>query len=896
MAILWIPANSESKMIEVFEEYAEQISGEDGNRSEPVSVVGRLLSERFPGKWLVVFDGLDDPSINIHRYLFADLPNSKILVTTRRQNLASQIGATHPLPVNPLDENAALDLLSTYIVSKPSPAIKTGALQKEITFAEREARKSIVKGLGGLPLAISIIGASMREDNGILDCQSYLTWSDEAKDVLLEEDHHFSDFPYSSSVWKAFTFAFQQMLSGAVGNYHTESVANFIASCENSPNIAGYVRLFRLFKRKRSRNSSGLATIDQIRFLENGFFETTVAKLAAANMVTLNRTGNSSESLPYIEMHALVRRWIERKSHDKILSLTAPKIWLLGFGIYDQIIQRRIGPREFEPLMKEIKASLSKRLDSLQVSSIPRAEIVFPFLLEAQENLLESIAHLPAGPEQRGRLREFREELESEITESYENALGSFDWLSMFQEFVRELKEQIEYAVKSDARSKDYKMKDFFLETLDSHGCIPIAFKTAAPSEMSDVGATALIQDVGEDITAKTKSMLEKSLSRDSIKEVKEIAIENSNTSIRQWTDKWDGDVTEVVRRSLNEVFAARSISTVSKGLGDELSLTSDATPEDNNIGSLFQTMTNSSDPRNAFFALLRQAVKAATEHFLTSSPAVDILDAQQDTFMNECESSIRGVLGDRAQEYFHAQSISSEAGKTVFSMLWQLAWPARFPGGLEDLIAQQVVDSISNDLKNAAQMGFVAAFGNETLGEDLAEEVFNRSCVSILFPNWISSGWIDLTSDDENESNYTHLMGGAQVCTLNALQALYDNDAEVFDHDLALQALQRTFECRKTLHDTVMNRLNQPNLTDRTGMGAFFAKMSFEDCDKDLRLIYSILGSATSKGDLATLESLVDLETKWKFGEKDWKTGMGRSSTSSTIRNLRRCNASRMT
>jgi hypothetical protein len=366
--------------------------------------------------------------------------------------------------------------------------------------------------------------------------------------------------------------------------------------------------------------------------------------------------------------------------------------------------------------------------------------------------------------------------------------------------------------------------------------------------------------------------MLEKSLSHDSIKEAKDIVIENSNTSIRQWTDKWDGDVTEVVRRSLNEVFAARSIS---KGLGDELSWRSDATPEDNNIGSLFQTMTNSSDPRNAFFAVLRQAVKAATGNFLTSLLAVDILDAQQDTFMNECESSMRAVLGDRAQEYFHAQSLSSGARNTLFSMLWQFAWPARFPGGLEDLIVQQVVDSISKNLKNAAQVGFIAAFGNETLGEDLAEEVFNRSCVSILFPNWISSGWIDLTSDDEesddeNESNYTHLMGRAQVCTLNALRALYDNHADVVDHDLALQALQRTFECRKALHDTVMNRLNQPNLTDRTGMGAFFAKMSFEDCDKDLCLIYSILGSVTSKGDLATLEILVDIETKWKFGEKD--------------------------
>lgn len=414
-------------------------------------------------------------------------------------------------------------------------------------------------------------------------------------------------------------------------------------------------------------------------------------------------------------MHALVRRWLERKRQDKILSLTVPKIWLLGFGRYDQMIQARIGRREPEPLMKEIKLSLSKKTDSLQINGISRAELVLPFLLDAQGKLADSITLLPAGPEQRRRLREFGEELESEITESYEDTLGSFDWPLMFQEFLRELKEQIEYAVESNAGNKDYNLKDFFLETLDAHGCIPIAFTTATPYEMSEVGTTTVIQDVGEDITAKTKSMLEKSLSRISIKEAKEITIENSSTSIRQWADKWDGDIKEIVRRSLNEVFATRSISTVTTDLGDKPYLQPEVMPEDNSIGSIFQTMTDSSEPKNAFFAVLRQAVKAATGHFLTSSPAVDILDAQRDTFMNECESSMRVALGDRAHD-FHPESPSFEYGKTLFSILWQLARHVRFPGALEDLIAQQVVDSISNDLKKAAQIGFIAAVGNETL------------------------------------------------------------------------------------------------------------------------------------------------------------------------------------
>lgn len=82
MAVLWIPAATEAEMIIAFKHYAQQISGKDADYPEPVSLVGRLLSEKYPGNWVVIFDGLDDASINFQRYKFADLPASKILVTT----------------------------------------------------------------------------------------------------------------------------------------------------------------------------------------------------------------------------------------------------------------------------------------------------------------------------------------------------------------------------------------------------------------------------------------------------------------------------------------------------------------------------------------------------------------------------------------------------------------------------------------------------------------------------------------------------------------------------------------------------------------------------------------------------------------------------------------------
>lgn len=523
--------------------------------------------------------------------------------------------------------------------------------------------------------------------------------------------------------------------------------------------------------------------------------------------------------------------------------------------------------------MKEIKGSLAKGLDALQNSCVPSAEIIFPFLLEAQKNLSKSIGYLPARSKQRGLQRQFSEMLESEITDSYHYNLEDTDWHSVFREFVREFKEQVEYAVESDAKSQDYILKDFFLETLDSHGCIPIAFTAATPYEMSIVGQTSLIEDIMAEITAETESSLEKFLCRDSIQQAAEITHEGSRTAIRQWTKRWDDDVEEIIRRCLSEVLAKRSSAADTEGFAVNTSSPANTAANDRKFGNFLRAMTCSSDPRNAFFAVLRRAVKGATGQFLTRSPAIKILNTQRETFRDSCESALRRGLGDRAQQVIDSQPLSSEAEHdTEFSMLWHLAWPARFPGGLEDLIAQQVVNSISNDLRKAAETGFIAAFehrcqpGPFSLAEDLAEEVFGANN---LFPNWIMSGWIDLPCDDDGsndggESLYTKLIDEARLCTLGAMQAIYDNHAGVIAHESVLKALKRTFECRKELHDTVMSRLNQPHLTDRTGMGPFFAKMYFEGCDKGLRLAYSVLEKTTPTEEVAILEHLAGIENGW--------------------------------
>jgi hypothetical protein len=209
-------------------------------------------------------------------------------------------------------------------------------------------------------LTIAIVGAALRKDSRIpsINSQAYLAWTDEVKDILLEQDPIFSD--YSTSVWKTFQFAFQGILQGTGIHQFAASMAHFAASCENASNRAEYIRLYHQFRIRntesnRSAVTSGGSTIHQLRFLETGIFELALKALAAANMVTVNWMDGGLNDVPYIEMHSLVRRWLGSTNRDKGFTYASSKMWLLGFGMYVQLNGSRVGAARFEPLLKEVK-------------------------------------------------------------------------------------------------------------------------------------------------------------------------------------------------------------------------------------------------------------------------------------------------------------------------------------------------------------------------------------------------------------------------------------------------------------------------------------------------------------------------------------------------------------
>ncbi|RYP14654.1 hypothetical protein DL765_006220 [Monosporascus sp. GIB2] len=488
--------------------------------------------------------------------------------------------------------------------------------------------------------------------------------------------------------------------------------------------------------------------------------------------------------------------------------------------------------------------------------------------------------HLPTGSAQRSRLHQLSRKLESEILKPYDDNLNDIDWDSVFQDWARELGQGVECAVRFDAKQDNYMLKDFFLDTLNSHGCIPIAFGSAAPSELHYVGWTDTIEEIKADIAARTESLLLKHLTWEAFEQLPAITPNQSRAFIRTWSKRWEKDVTEIIRNYLAEVFVKLQSAADTQRLATELPSPSNSAAgvEDQSFGDYLQSMSSSSDPKNAFFVVLRRTVKAATDQYLDSCPAVEILNKRKDTFRDICESAIAKGFGDRAIDALCSQQPSPEAGTdTLFSMLWELAWARRFPGDLDNLIAEKTFNAISDDLKDAAKQGFSNILrgylcNSSSFAQELADKVFSASAIRSMFPNWILSGWIDPLSDDEDsddeEPTYIKPMQESKQQTMSAMKRIYEDRANVADKGTAVQALKSTLHCRKVIHEEVMDRLNQPELTDRTGMGPFFAKMHFEGCDKSLGLACSVLQHGTPEELVETLDHLIYIENAWNLSK----------------------------
>ncbi|RVD80592.1 uncharacterized protein DFL_008487 [Arthrobotrys flagrans] len=792
MAVLWITASSKETIIKGFKQYARQICGERRSLSQPVSIIHQFLSKHFDGRWLLILDGLDDPNVDIGQYIFNGLPNAKVLVTTRYTQVANRIGATCVLQINPLNEGKGTVLLSKYI--NPISTGENSALETELPREETDARIQLVHELGGLPLAISIIGAALRDRNDIpsTSCQAYFKWRAETQDDLLAQDPEFPD--YSSSVRKAFTFAFQGILSGTESDQHAASMAFFIASCENASNTADYFQLYRQLPQ-----SPGLENID---FLKDGSFELATCKLATINMVTWSWPSNRP---PFIEMHSLVKRWIERIYSDRIHSYTVPKMRLLGLHMYNNMMTDQVRESQFTTLMDEIDNLAKQNPGTVYEGWDATPDILLPLLLSSQKELLRAISLVPVGITEIRRFSRFSKTLQSEMNAAYHSNLKDIDWEIFGHKFTKYIVCMANFFCKP--RLEHPKIKGwgptlgpelYSTETLDDCGLN--AFTNGIPGHRAwaAIGHTSLIQDLKMAIMTEMERSIDAYLDPNVVNQAHETLTKRSDSAIHEWIETWILDAEEIIRRTLKKVFTEHC------GAGDE-----------RKHAEHHQAMTSSWDPTKAFFVVLYRVAKAGAEDYLKSSRTIHAFGTQQSNCRDAWEPITRGGLGDK--------------GQRVLDQFWDPTGSIRLER-LGDYAAKLVTYLVADSLMKAAQAGFAKAFGRscpQNPAERLASTVFSRFSVRDIFLSLDSDSLskADCTGLDEAENpdnydsgelSYIQLMDDAQECVIRAMKAAYGNYNQKVSmkgggegdgddaKDLVKQAIHLTMECHAKLSNAI--------------------------------------------------------------------------------------------
>ncbi|PNP60665.1 hypothetical protein FNYG_14607 [Fusarium nygamai] len=771
------------------------------------------------------------------------------------------------MKVTPLDEKAAEELL--VMTAARTANVNTANISESTD--EAQARKRVLRELGYLPAAISVVAGILRGSLGSpqITCEMYLQRCHQARDEDLEESPTLTNY---HSIWKAFEICFQHFVSDQTNNSKRAAhLAYFVASFEDASNFQDSVQLYRVATHRRDQaqnniQNTGFKAINELKFLDHSFFRRSFDKLVSANLITGNWTKSGDDHVPYIEMHSLFKRWLRRTYPGEIYPLLRPKLWLLGFGMCRQLEHTGVETGRHSSLKSELRASIASHREHWSDNAVSNHELVVPFVLDAVSGLANSMEHLPVDTQQQPGLATYSENLRASMSEIYADLINDIDWNTIFDDFIHQLDDQVEFAVEFESRQKpNFQLKDFFLETLDASGCLPIAFKIAASDQVQLGGQIELIEELKDAILHNIRSMLSACLgseATDAVADMCHVPHDERRSRSRSWVKRWAGDVSAIIKRGFDEAF-----STVCRlGIAPRA-----PTPTTETAGTGLATLFagfSTSHPRNVFFVTLRRAITTLTEELLIESDAMDILEAKSTEIRDVCENAIRRALGDRAGEVFHFEPLSSKSDHpTFFNMLWQLAWGGRVAGGLTDWVGSMVMDSISRDLKDAS-IEEVERFLRphcESMALMLAEDIKNESEVSNIF---------DMPDNDGNPAEGNGDLGPdihekfsiLREQTAAALQAVYAGGDQASSREVVYQALGGIFDYRRALHHDIMRRLAAPGLNDRTGLGPFFAKMFLEDCDKELGTIFSVLADEASCANMEELEALQQVERNWRI------------------------------
>ncbi|WRX29714.1 NB-ARC - like 10 [Theobroma cacao] len=153
---IWVNVHEEFDVCKIFNKILRSLGGSEVDELD-LDLVRRQLEKVLKGlKYLLVLDDLWKEDIgwdNFTKYMVFGSPKSKILVTTRNKDVASNMGVKHPYILKSLNEDHSWALFEQ-VTFKGQPQIDT-----ELTVIA----KDITRRCKGVPLAIKSLGGLMRQ-------------------------------------------------------------------------------------------------------------------------------------------------------------------------------------------------------------------------------------------------------------------------------------------------------------------------------------------------------------------------------------------------------------------------------------------------------------------------------------------------------------------------------------------------------------------------------------------------------------------------------------------------------------------------------------------------------------------------------------------------------------
>jgi hypothetical protein len=875
--ILWLLATSKDDIHASLLKYAQQLGAGSLNITDPASFIAQKIDEKPSLDFLIIFDGLDNPSINLGPYLFSDKINVRIFITTQRRQLGSEIRATHEMQVTPLDDDAGQDLLTTVLSTLSNNGDQENALHSD----ERAVLRNIVQCLGGLPLAISIVGTFLRISLGITR-QGYLSrFSEEAKS-LLGRSRSLPDYP--NSVWEAFQISFNELLNNEDEPWSSaRAMAFFIASLDERSALNEWIRIcHRVSCSAHPHPRSRSNFVDTLGFLETeNKFLLSFQTLTSVNLITFDPTYGRSEKLPSIEMHSLIRDWLRSKPQIQPAQYLDTRLWLLGFVIHEDLLQTQMSSGRYDLLTLD----LLQRVRELNVihdsgSGHPGdLDICFPFLIRVIDQFRASLGFLQPGSEPYQRLfQAMSNRLASEMRDYFVDELKHLEWDTIFDDFTSEAEQQVEFALEKYPGGRNFDLIKFFVEALDENASLAIAFNTIAPEELKSFSHIALIESIKQQIVYELRRSTVDYLNKEALQQAVNIfrgSKEEAHDLIINWEREWTKDVVAMIRENFRQVVRRLipELALQNDGIRSQSSFgTSNNTTQQRETHNSYRAIAEDTTLMNAFFATLHRSALQATQNYLDNSATLETLQSKRHNIGNRMKTVILQTLGDQAVE---------KRKIDCFHLLWEIGWGARFDACLPDWIGAEIVDSISEALNKAARKGLEEGFRTiyktcvpppmeELIISQFMEEIWdNNSSVSLCFPNWILSGWftspatgVDQKGVEEALSGCCEALDQAWCAITQAMHMTYGSAEATRKHDTISRAIKGIIRCRKELHTVAMIPLTKPDVDDETGLGPYLGMLTFQESDSFLFGLQHVVGRDMFSGlEKKTLEELIEKE-----------------------------------